>query len=202
MAVRQPESALSFRSKVEPMGEVGPAALDEVYGVLSERLGLLRNEPPRRRYGQVFVGSIDEARGRAFEAVFLPGLAEGLFPRRALEDPLLLDEHRLKLAAALDTQDRRVARERMLLRYSAAAAASRFVVSYPRMDLVQARPRVPSFYALEVLRAAEGPLPSLREFEKRSARNAPSRLDWPAPADPKTTISNSEYHPAAPPPPP
>src|SRR5260370_39266730 len=193
MALRHPESVLSVLSEFEPMGEVGPAALDEVYDVLSERLGLLRNEPPRRRYGQVFVGSIEEARGRAFEAVFLPGLAEGLFPRRALEDPLLLDEHRLKLAAALDTQDQRVARERMLLRYSAAAAASRFVVSYPRMDLVQARPRVPSFYALEVLRAAEGRLPSLREFEKRAAKSAPSRLEWPAPADPEAAIDDAEY---------
>jgi CRISPR/Cas system-associated exonuclease Cas4 (RecB family) len=85
----------------------------------------------------------------------------------------------------------------MLLRYSAAAAASRFVVSYPRMDVVQARPRVPSFYALEVLRAAEGRLPSLREFEKRAARSAPSRLDWPAPADPKTAIDDAEYDLAA-----
>lgn len=193
MALRHPESVLSILSEFEPMGEVGPAALDEVYDVLSERLGLLRNEPPRRRYGHVFVGSIEEARGRAFEAVFLPGLAEGLFPRRALEDPLLLDEHRLKLSARLDRQDQRVARERMLLRYSAAAAASRFVVSYPRMDVVQARPRVPSFYALEVLRAAEGRLPSLREFEKRAARSAPARLDWPAPADPNTAIDDAEY---------
>src|SRR5258708_11546115 len=197
MALRDPESVLSVLSEFEPMGEVGPAALDEVYDVLSERLGLLRNEPPRRRYGQVFVGSIEEARGRAFEAVFLPGLAEGLFPRRASEDPLLLDEHRLKLAARMDTQDRRVARGRMLLRYSTAAAASRFVVSYPRMDVAQARPRVPSFYALEVLRAAEGRLPSLREFEKRAARSALSRLDWPAPADPKTAIDDAEYDPAA-----
>jgi ATP-dependent helicase/nuclease subunit B len=196
-ALRHPESVLSVLSEFEPMGEVGPAALDEVYDVLAERLGQLRNEPSRRRYGQVFVGSIEEARGRAFEAVFLPGLAEGLFPRRAMEDPLLLDEHRLKLAAGLDTQDQRVAGERMLLRYSAAAAASRFVVSYPRMDVVQARPRVPSFYALEVLRAAEGRLPSLREFEKRAARSAPSRLDWPAPSDPKTAIDDAEYDLAA-----
>jgi ATP-dependent helicase/nuclease subunit B len=193
LALRHPESVLSVLSEFEPMGEVGPAALDEVYDVLAERLGLLRNEPPRRRYGQVFVGSIEEARGRVFEAVFLPGLAEGLFPRRALEDPLLLDEHRLKLAAGLETQDQRVARERMLLRYSAAAAALRFVVSYPRMDVVQARPRVPSFYALEVLRAAEGRLPSLREFEKRAARSAPARLDWPAPADRNMAIDDAEY---------
>jgi ATP-dependent helicase/nuclease subunit B len=197
MALRNPESVLSVLSEFEPMGEVGPAALDEVYDVLSERLGQLRNEPPRGRYGQVFVGSIEEARGRSFEAVFLPGLAEGLFPRRALEDPLLLDEHRLKLGAGLDTQALRVAHERMLLRYSAAAALTRFVVSYPRMDLVQARPRVPSFYALEVLRAAEGRLPSLREFEKRAAGSAPSRLDWPAPLDKNTAIDDAEFDLAA-----
>jgi ATP-dependent helicase/DNAse subunit B len=177
------------------MSEVGPASLDEVYDVLSERLGFLRSEPPKRRYGRVFVGSIDEARGRSFDVVFLPGLAEGLFPRRALEDPLLLDEQRAGLG--LETQEQRVARERMLLRSAAASANSSFVVSYPRMDVAQARARVPSFYALEVVRAAEGRLPSLREFEKRAAASASARLDWPAPANPRDAIDDAEYDLAA-----
>src|SRR5208337_3771109 len=151
--LRRPESVLAVLSELDPMCEVGPVSLDEVYDVLSERLGFLRSEPPKRRYGRVFVGSIEEARGRSFEVVFLPGLAEGLFPRRSLEDPLLLDEQRVQLG--LDTQDQRVARERMLLRSAAAAATSSFVVSYPRMDVAQSRARVPSFYALEVVRAAE-----------------------------------------------
>ena len=84
-------------------------------------------------------------------------------------------------------------RERMLLRSAAAAASQRLVVSYPRMDVTQARARVPSFYALEVVRAAEGRLPSLREFEKRAARAASSRLDWPAPANPRDAIDDAEY---------
>jgi ATP-dependent helicase/nuclease subunit B len=193
MALRHPESVLAVLSELEPMREVGPASLDEVYDVLCERLGSLRNEPPKRRYGRVFVGSIDEARGRSFDFVFLPGLAEGLFPRRAFEDPLLLDEHRILLAAGLQTQDDRVAGERMLLRSAAAAAAQNLVVSYPRMDVTQSRARVPSFYALEVVRAAEGRLPSLREFEKRAARAASSRLDWPAPANPSDAIDDAEY---------
>ena len=121
MALRRPETVRAVLSELDPMSEVGPAALDEVYDVLSERLGFLRSEPPKRRYGRVFVGSIDEARGRSFDVVFLPGLAEGLFPRRALEDPLLLDEQRAGLG--LDQQDQRVARERMLMRSAAAAAA-------------------------------------------------------------------------------
>jgi len=193
MALRRPESVLSVLSELAPMNDVGPAALDEVYDVLSEKLGFLRNEPPRRRFGYVFIGSIEEARGRSFDVVFLPGLAEGLFPRRALEDPLLLDTYRAKLGSNLETQTQRNARERMLLRYAAAAASKQFVVSYPRMDVAQSRPRVPSFYALEVLRAAEGRLPSLREFEKRAAKSAPSRLDWPAPSDPAIAIDDAEY---------
>jgi ATP-dependent helicase/nuclease subunit B len=192
-SLRRPESVLAVLSELQPMSEVGPAALDEVYDVLSEKLGKLRAEPPRRRYGHVFVGSIDEARGRCFDAVFLPGLAEGLFPRRAVEDPLLLDAYRAGVSATLDTQDQRVARERMLLRSAAAAASATLAVSYPRMDVVQARPRVPSFYALEVIRAAEGRLPSLREFEKRATASAPARLDWPAPVDPRAAIDDAEY---------
>ncbi len=193
MALRRPESVLAVLSELDPMSEVGPASLDEVYDVLSERLGFLRSEPPKRRYGRVFVGSIEEARGRSFDVVFLPGLAEGLFPRRSLEDPLLLDVYRAKLGAGLDTQEQRVARERMLLRSAAAAASKNLVVSYPRMDVAQSRARVPSFYALEVIRAAEGRLPSLREFGKRAAASAPARLDWPAPSHPRDAIDDAEY---------
>ncbi len=80
-----------------------------------------------------------------------------------------------------------------MLRSAAAAASQSLVVSYPRMDVAQSRARVPSFYALEVVRAAEGRLPSLREFEKRAARAASSRLDWPAPANPREAIDDAEY---------
>jgi len=193
MSLSDPAPVLAILAELQPMSEVGPVTLDEVYDVLSEKLGLLRVEPPKRRYGHVFVASIEEAAGRNFDIVFVPGLAEGLFPRRALEDPLLTDEHRREVSPQLDTQDQRVARERMLLRTAAAAASKQLVVSYPRMDVTQARPRVPSFYALEVVRAGEGRLPGLREFEKRASKSAPSRLDWPAPADPAAAIDDAEY---------
>ena len=192
-ALRAPESVLSVLNELQPMAGVGPADLDEVYGVLEERLRFLRAEPPVRRYGAVFCGSIEEARGRLFDVVFLPGLAEGIFPRRAYEDPLLLDDYRLKLAQPLVRKDHLVVRERLLLSIAAAAAGDRLEISYPRMDTAQARPRVPSFYALEVVRAAEGALPELRGFQERAARAAPSRLGWPAPSDPADAIDDTEY---------
>ena len=191
-SLRRPESVVAMLEELEPMREVGPVALHEVYGVLAERLRFLRNEPPRRRYGAVFIATPEEARGRDFEVVFLPGLAEGVFPKRAMEDPLLLDVHRTKAGEQLTQQDGRVARERLLL-HAAAAAANQLVISYPRMDATQGRPRVPSFYALEVLRAGEGRLPDLRVFEKRAAESAAVRLGRPAPLDPMAALDDAEY---------
>jgi len=36
------------------------------------------------------VGPVEAARGLSFEAIFAPGLAEKLFPRRIVEEPILL----------------------------------------------------------------------------------------------------------------
>lgn len=193
MSLRQTDSVLSVLAELQPMSEVGPVQLDEVYGVLADRLGTLRREPPRRRYGRVFVGSIEEARGRVFDLVFLPGLAEGVFPKRVFEDPLLLDERRQQVNAGLAQRHDRELQERLLLRIAAAAASTTLTVSYPRVNVEQCRPRVPSFYALEILRAAEGRLPNLREFEKRASAGSPTRLDWPAPKEAVEAIDDAEY---------
>lgn len=191
-ALRYPAPVVSVLRELHPMADVGPVGLDEVYGVLEDRLRFLRDDPPRHRYGQVFVASIEESRGRRFDVVFLPGLAEGLFPRRAAEDPLLLDVHRERTAAHLARQDDRVLRERLLL-HVAAAVGDRLVVSYPRIDVGQSRPRVPSFYAMEVLRAAEGKLPDLRAFEKQAAAASHTRLGWPAPPGTEQAIDDVEF---------
>ncbi len=193
MALRRPEQVLAMLAELKPMDRVGPVELDEVRRVLGERLSFLRQEPPRRRYGHVFVATVAEARGRSFDTVFLPGLAEGIFPRRAAEDPLLLDDARRQLAAALATQEQRVAAERLLLHLAAGAAAARLVVSYPNLDVLQGRPRVPSFYALDLLRAAEGRLSDLRRLESRAAAGSQSLLGWPAPRDSATAIDDAEY---------
>ena len=215
-ALRSPDSVLSVLSELAPMEEVGPVSLTEVRRVLTERLCFLRREPPQRRYGRVFVGTIPESTGRCFDFVFLPGLAEGIFPRRTSDDPLLLDEHRRQLAnltppvsnsksqisnsqgppaafCGLITKDDRVAKERLLLREAAGAARSRLCASYPRVDTGQGRSRVPSFYALEILRAAEGTLPPLGELEKRASERTESLLGWPAPRDPAEAIDDAEH---------
>ena len=164
-ALLHPEAVQSVLTELEPMGEVGPVNIDDVVGVLGERLRFLRSEPAGKRWGRVFVGSMEEARGRAFDAVFVPGMAEGLFPQKTLEDPLLLDQEKAQLPPGslreLRLRKDQAAEERMRLRLAIAAAGESFTASYPRMDAADARPRVPSFYALEIARATRGALPEL-----------------------------------------
>jgi ATP-dependent helicase/nuclease subunit B len=150
--------------------------------------------PPRRRYGSVFVGTTRAARGMAFDVVFVPGIAENVFPGKILEDPLLLDEQRRTLEAGeLVTEAERAADERLALRLAVGAARRRVRLSYPRVDVEKARPRVPSFYALEVLKAAEGRLPGLDALTRGAEEAAAARLGWPAPADPRAAIDEAEY---------
>lgn len=192
-ALRDPEPVVAVLSELRPMAEVGPVTLDEVRAVLSDCLGSLRPEPRGPRYGKVFVGAVEEARGRSFDVVFVPGLAEGLFPRPPLEDHLLLDDLRRSLPGRLALEDQRVLRERLLLQTAAGAARTRLVASFPRLDVTIGRPRVPSFYALELWRAAEGRLPDLPRMEKRATRAAPAQLGWPAPLETADAIDDAEY---------
>ena len=85
-----------------------------------------------------------------FRMVFLPGLNEGMFPRQLREDPLLLDEQRRALGMQPAQEDSE------LLRTALACAAERAVFSCARLDLATGRERVPSFFAVEVLKAARG----------------------------------------------
>jgi RecB family exonuclease len=192
-ALRHPETVIAVLRELEPMSAIGPVDVNEVLGVLTERLRFLRRDAPHTRYGRVFVGSIDEARGRVFDVVFLPGLAEGVFPQKTFEDPLLLDEIRRKISPGLRVRDDFRADERHMLRTAAASARMRLVVSYPSMDVAQGRARVPSFYALEVARAIEGRVPSLRVFGSETRARASVKLARPAPLRPGDAIDSVEY---------
>lgn len=192
-ALRQPQRVRELLGELAPMGPVGPVSLEEVQLVLGRDLAELVVLPPTGRAGKILVASADEARGMVFDVVFVPGLAEKIFPRKVTEDPLALDALRARLSPVLDTNVTRVAAERRALRLAVGAARRRVVLSYPRIDVDRSRPRVPSFYGLEVLRAAEGVLPGFDELARRAERGAAERMGWPAPRAPGDAIDASEF---------
>jgi len=192
-AVRHPDRILGLLAALAPMAEVGPVDLAEVRIVLERRLTDLVEHPLGRRFGHVFVGPPESARGRSFDLVFVPGVSERLFPRKLVEDPMLLDAQRRLLSPHLETDEHRVDAERTRLRLAVGAATKQVVLSWPRLDASRSRPRVPSFYGLEIIRAAEGTLPGFGELGDRADREASARIAWPAPEDPAEAIDAAEH---------
>ena len=191
--LKSPEDVLRVLADLRPMGSVGPVALAEVRDVLADRLRSLELDPPAHRYGRVFVGSPHQARGRSFTVVFAPGLAERLFPQKLREDPLLLDDLREALGSTLTRQSDRAELERLLLRLVIGAASDRLYLSFPRIETSEARARVPSFYALEIMRAITGRVPDHHALEEMAFKESRASLAWPAPELAADAIDDLEH---------
>jgi hypothetical protein len=193
-ALRRPARVQQTLAELRPMAAVGPVTIDEARDVLHDRLVNLDWEPPLRRYGRLFVGTPHQARGRSFKVVFVPGLAERVVPQRPREDPLLLDVTRGAIAVTgLVNQDHRAAAERLLLKIAIGAASDRLYLSYPRLDVAETRARVPSFYALDVMRAITGAVPDHRALAADAAAEAGATLGWPAPGEAAAAIDDLEH---------
>ena len=118
---------------------------------------------------RVFVGSTSVASGLQFRIVFVPGMVERRFPSVPRPDPLLLDEERQSLSAALKTTLDDQEHERIEFVEACAAARERLVLSYPRVDGQSGRERVPSSFLLRAARAATGARVSALELARLAA---------------------------------
>jgi len=198
-ALHTPGYVLRVLADLRPMAAVGPVSIDEVRSVLADRLRLVESEPPVRRYGRVLVTSPAHVRGRAFAVVFVPGLAERMFPQKPRQDPLLPDTARERLNAggppgmSMPTRGERGRQERLLLHLAVGAATQRLYVSYPRLEVAEGRARVPSFYAIDVLRGATGRIPEYETLARTAAEAGDPGLAWPAPDDPESAIDEQEH---------
>jgi RecB family exonuclease/superfamily I DNA/RNA helicase len=192
-SLREPARVLSVLGELAPMADVGPVGIRDVQRVLTPRLQEIALPAPQRRHGRLLIAPIEAARGLELDIVFIPGLAERLFPPKIAEDPILLDDARDALGHGLATNTERIGRERLALALAAGAARRSVVLSYPRVDTEQSRARVPSFYALEALRAAEGVLPDFAALAARAESASRARIGWPAPDDPSQAIDEAEH---------
>jgi RecB family exonuclease len=181
-ALDQPDGVQDLLDELEPMRDIGPVDLGAIISVLGEHLGAIRRAPQGTRYGQVFAGSIEEARGLTFQLVFVPGVCEGGFPTPHFDDPLL--------STGLAERE---AGERLLLRQAVAPATGQVVISWPRIELATGRARVPSFYVLEAARAAFGQSLDRRLIERTAESFIETRIGWPAPLDTAKAIDDAEY---------
>ena len=168
-SLSRPQRVLTLLADLRPMAGIGPMRFGELRRLLEERLGQLRLEPDGTPFGKVFVGTPEEFRGLDFETIFVCGMAEGIFPRKVREDPLLLDQARHVLGSGMVVNDQRVEEERLRLQAAVAAAGATVVISYPTWDGLTGRARVPSFYAFDTVAAAWGRIEPLTRTSSRSS---------------------------------
>ena len=142
--------------------------------VLGERLRTLDEQPPANRYGRVFVGSPHQARGAIVPRRVRAGARRADVPAEAARRSAAARRGDARAARRRPARCRTIApsTERLLLRLAVGAATERLWLSYPRLDVAGARPRVPSFYVLDVMRAITGHIP---EHEAAAASGAAPR---------------------------
>ena len=171
------------------------STLDEAARVLADRLPASRAEPPARRYGRVFVASPAQLRGRSSRSSSSRRSPSGCFRR---------SRARIRCCSTRRASSWRRRRALPRLRPSAPSARScscgwpsapliALYVSFPTVEIGEGRPRVPSFYALEVWRAMTGRVPSADELQQAAARASQATLAWPAPADRDEAIDALEH---------
>jgi ATP-dependent helicase/DNAse subunit B len=130
-------------------------SLDEFRALLDDALAAPAAAESDAREGTVHVGELTASAGPAFPITIVPGLVEGGFPAPIREDPILLDEERRRWPELPLAADRRE-RDRVAFRLAVGSGATSLVLTYPRVDAASGRPRVPSFFLLDLLEEVTG----------------------------------------------
>ncbi len=192
-ALLHPEGVLECLAETDPMRDVNEVTLDEVRESLARRLAEVVTRSRGDRYGRVWVGPIDAARGLTFDVVAVPGLSERAFPRVIREDPMLLDRQRAAISADLPVRGDLAERERLRLRIAVGAATRKLILSYSSLNLVEGRPQVPSYYLAEAFRAGLGKIPTLAEIRAQAGRESQVVRGIRAPRNPSYAIDRREF---------
>ena len=193
-ALLHPEGVLGCLEETAPMGEVRRVTLEEVRASLSRRLAEVVRRSSGSRYGRIWVGPIEGARGLSFDVVAAPGLAEHVFPRVIREDPMLLDRRRKRLSSRLAVRGDRGREERLRLRLVVGAARRRLLLTYSNLNLAEGRSLAPSYYLAEAFRAGFGETPTLAAIKARaSGRHSPVRPGTRAPKRPEAALDRREF---------
>jgi len=142
---------------------------------------------------------LDKARNLAFRAVFITGAAEGVYPIRPSQDPVLLDGERAEFNDRADGRWRfdvraaRVTEEPLIFHLALGAAREFLCISYHRRD-AGGRDRLPSYYLLRVAGALAGAKLGAEDFD-RAASAYPwfRRVGATAAPAPDAALDDGEY---------
>ena len=192
-ALLHPEGVLDCLAEADPMRDVNEVTLDEVRESLARRLAEVVTRSRGDRYGRVWVGPIEAARGLSFDIVAAPGLSERAFPRVIREDPMLLDRQRTAISEDLPVRADLAEQERLRLRIAVGAATRKVILSYSSLKVAEGRTQVPSYYLAEAFRAGTGKVPTLAGILAEAGRESRVVRGIRGPRDPSFAIDRREF---------
>jgi ATP-dependent helicase/nuclease subunit B len=131
-----------------------------------------RVPPDGQTAGCVAVLDHERARTRVFDSVFVLGLEEGAFPRRARPSPLLSDDVKRELGGRLERPDA-VSRDRYLF-YTTCSRATQRLVLVREAAGDEGTPREPSPFWEDVRTLFDD-----ADVQRATRRRALSALTWP-----------------------
>jgi ATP-dependent helicase/nuclease subunit B len=170
--LRAHEAVVKLLDELEGWRSLGEAVgPDELVAALDRAPVRL---PGAREPGRVAVLDLMRARTRRFDTVFVLGLEEGVFPRRATETPFLSDD----LRRELEEKGRRLARPDALARdrylfYTACTRPWELLVLVRESADDEGRPREPSPFYDEVRSLFDS-----TEVERATRRRPLASLTW------------------------
>lgn len=145
---------------LESLGDVDglnvPASMDSFREVLTAELDLPAK--PVGTFGRgVFVGTVTELVGADHDLVIIVGMAEGIYPPRGVDDPILADRLRLGISPAIMAPRRAPRSTEHRDHLAALASAPNVVCSFARTDTGAQRERMPSRWFLAEVAHRLGP---------------------------------------------
>jgi ATP-dependent helicase/DNAse subunit B len=165
--------ARAYRAAERTLAELDALATVEIASddvlVALERT---RVPPDRPESGRVSILDHERARTRTFDVVFVLGLEEGAFPRRARPSPLLGDDLRSELGGRLERPNA-VERDRYLF-YTTCARATQRLVLVREASGDEGTPREPSPFWEDVRSLFED-----ADVQRATRRRPLSALTWP-----------------------
>ncbi len=195
MVLRRPERVLAVLAELRAARP--DRAGDARRGARRAGRGAERRSPSGRRttrYGRVFVGTLEQARGRSVRRRrSCPGWPSASSRRSRARIPSCSTRCGGSWVAGLRRRTSAASTSACCCAWPSARPRGALHLSYSRLELTEARPRVPSFYALEVMRALTGSIPDPQTLEREAAAAAGARLAWPAPDDPARAIDEVEH---------
>ena len=201
---RASEERALVLSAASGMRALAPVAGRVSFPYFLELLRAHLDEPGAReeRFGTggPTVVNLMAARGLSFPTVILPGLVEKEFPAAHRQDPILLDGERERLNRVrgddplhlLPIRGAGVDEERLLFHLAVASAEDVLILSFPRLDPANARPRVPSAFVLRTLEELTG---ERHDYEMLEASEHVTRvpLSRRFPADRRRALTREEF---------